>query len=134
MNDKTTPADAAVAPPSATIDPKKSFRSLAILAASNEGVKTEIKANGTVYTLTLVSQWSDKFYLREAELGKQASSGAGLPDARMVRLDMLAALIVGWDFDEELTLDNAKEFLTVAPQIADYVEKFTSNAGNFYRS
>lgn len=47
------------------------------------------------------------------------------------KLEITAAMIESWSFDEEPTTENKINFLEEAPQIADSVDLFGSNHENF---
>lgn len=49
-------------------------------------------------------------------------------------LEMQAALVAEWSFDMPCTLDNVKNFLREAPQIAAEVDKFASRRTFFFKT
>lgn len=51
---------------------------------------------------------------------------------RETRLNMIASVIAGWSFDEELTPENVRVFLDKAPQIAREIEQLSSSRSFFY--
>ncbi len=56
------------------------------------------------------------------------SEGITVEDAKA---ELIASMIESWSFDEEPTLENKLKLLKEAPQIADAVDFFGSNHGNF---
>lgn len=51
---------------------------------------------------------------------------------REARIDLLASLVAGWSFEAECTVENARDFLHRAPQIADQVDKIAGNSRSFF--
>lgn len=121
-----------------------SFKKFAIKAASNEGVDFPVFLNGKpAGNLKVVSAWSDKFIKARSESLRDGKSSDELKamsnEERQsyldeVRLTLLSSMVIGWDFEEEFTPENLREFLEGSPHIAEKVDEFTSNAGNFYRA
>ncbi len=51
---------------------------------------------------------------------------------RETRLNMIASVIAGWSFDEDLTPENIRTFLEKAPQIAREIENLAASRSFFY--
>jgi len=49
------------------------------------------------------------------------------------QLSILAALVISWSFDQECSLDNVKQFLREAPQIAQQIDKIASRRKLFFK-
>jgi hypothetical protein len=48
------------------------------------------------------------------------------------RLDMLASLVAGWSFEQECTVEAAREFLADAPQIAAQIDGLAGSNQAFF--
>jgi hypothetical protein len=49
-----------------------------------------------------------------------------------VILDNLVALVAGWSFDEPLTPESVREFLTNAPQVANAIDSAAADRSRFF--
>lgn len=80
-------------------------------------------------TLTIRSQYSREFREAKAKATRQISTmtmarkGKELSEeeVKLIEDTQFASLIAGWSFDEELTVENISEFLTVNPQVYDLI-------------
>lgn len=118
-----------------------SFRLLSIRAASEAGVPVPVvMPDGSKETIRVRSQWADEFVQRKAILQ------AGLPspdelrkmtdEARqsitaMALAEARCALIAGWSFAEECNESNKLAFVMECPHIAEQIDAFAGQSGNF---
>lgn len=70
----------------------------------------------------------------QRKIQRMGERGATFEAIDGARLDMLAALIIGWSLDDELTPDNVRRLLRVAPQIADALDRAAADRALFFRS
>lgn len=68
--------------------------------------------------------------VREIPEGTPDDERAKIMDAAI--LDNLAALVAGWSFDEPITPDAVREFLTNAPQIANAIDRVAADRTRFF--
>jgi hypothetical protein len=116
---------------------------------ANDGIKVDLltpAGEKTDHWIVVRSQLSDAF--REAYKGalQEAARVAGLNApgddkagqatvAEVIRarlVDCQAALIASWSFEEPCTLENARQFLVDAPQIADMVDRVAASNARFF--
>lgn len=82
---------------------------------------------------------SDLFRQAEANSKRAAIKIAAIEDeeerARAIadtKLELIASLVIGWSFEKECSLENIKEFLHQAPQIADAVDQVAGKRALFF--
>ena len=106
---------------------------------ANEGVKLPLvtpDGGATDHYLMVMGIDSDAFRAAES-LAKRAIIGAGADAdiqeiAKEAALDVVASLVSGWSFDDELTTDNIKGFLRDAPQIANEIDRIAGDRALFF--
>ena len=66
------------------------------------------------------------------DIAQIESEGEKAAAIRKTELECVASLILGWSFEEPLTIENVVKFLTEAPQIADMVNRLAAKRSEFY--
>ena len=118
-----------------------SFRSLAIRAASEAGVDVPVSMpDGSKQSIRVRSQWSSAFAQAKAKaMAEMPTQDELRAMSKVARDDMTAemvlrgraALIAAWSFDEECNEENVLEFLRECPHIAEQIDTFAGNSGNY---
>jgi hypothetical protein len=92
--------------------------------------------NNTPVRMTVGSQWidvlgtdSDKFQKVKRKLNIDVIGGKIKPNE--VEAHLIAALIVGWSFDEECNDANKLELLRNSPSLAEAIDRAASKRANF---
>lgn len=109
---------------------------------ANEGIQVPLYLpDGTKseHWLQIRGVDSDHFRLAEADSKREAMRVAMIDDTlerakaiAEVKLTLLSALVIGWSFDKECSVENIKEFFRQAPQIADAVDQVASKRTLFF--
>ena len=109
---------------------------------ANEGIEIPLylpDGTKTEHWLRIRGVDSDHFRLAEAESKRDAMRVASIEDpverAKAIqdaKLNLIAALVISWSFEEECTPENIKEFFRQAPQIADAVDQVASKRALFF--
>lgn len=109
---------------------------------ANEGVEIPLYTpDGTKsqHWLRIRGVDSDTFREAEANSKREAMRVAMLDDTQErakaiadAKLTLLAALVIGWSFEKECSVENIKEFFRQAPQIADAVDQVASKRALFF--
>ena len=109
---------------------------------ANEGIKLPLTLPGggkTEHWLKLRGIDSDAFREAEDDSRRVAMVAAQLKDKgeqkamlREEKLNLVAALVIDWSFDQECTLENVRKFLQEAPQIADDINKVCARRSLFF--
>ena len=109
---------------------------------ANEGVKLPLftpTGEESEYWLRVRGIDSDAFKIANAKSKRKAKELAQIEDEteRTEAIDkeeteLIASLIVDWNFEEECTHDNVVKFLTNAPQIANVVNTFAAKRSLFF--
>ena len=109
------------------------------VAMANEGIKLDLVApNGdkTDHWLQIVGRDSD-IYRKQFAKAKQAIAKVDGNEHEEVKekiqSEFLASLIIDWSFDEELTIDRARDWLTNAPMIREEIDKISMNRAALFR-
>lgn len=100
--------------------------------SANEGIKVSLldpKGEKTDHFLVLRGSRSDAMTKAREEMQRR------MLDKDADRMDLIRALLASsvksWSFKAECTLENVKNFLREAPQIADQIERAIYNDSNF---
>jgi len=122
--------------------PKPGMGAFATREKANEGHTLPL------YTATgeLTAHWlrvrgidSDTFRAEKNKQTRRLSEIVELPEEERfaavvdATLEMRAALVAGWSFDEPFNPEKVKEFLREAPQIADKIDEFASRRAFFFK-
>lgn len=109
---------------------------------ANEGIEVPLYTPDgakTEHWLRIRGVDSDIFREAEANSKRSAFHVASIEDEaertkaiQEAKLDLIAALVISWSFDEECTTDNVKTFFRQAPQIADAVDQVASKRSLFF--
>lgn len=110
---------------------------------ANEGIKLPLsKPDGTKtdHYVHILGRDSDAFREADAEAKRNALKIAQIDDetelkksAEEAKLSLIAKLVIGWSFEEELTFENIKTFLKEAPQIADKIDQVAGMRALFFK-
>jgi hypothetical protein len=112
-------------------------------AKANEGHKIPLYAPDgrlTAHWLRVRGVDSDTFRKAQSRQTRRTAEIAALPEADReeaiidATLEMQAALVAEWSFDQPCTHENIKAFLREAPQIASEVDKFASRRTFFFKT
>lgn len=113
-----------------------SFKDLNTRDSANEGIKIPLTMpDGSETDDFIVIRSIDSDAFRDAEIdGRRAVLRAAEIDdlderrrlAKESTLNMQVALIKDWSFDEPCTEENIREFLTLAPHIADAIDQLAT--------
>lgn len=119
---------------------------------ANDGVKIDLLApdgSRTDHWIVVRSQLSDSFRaayksaLQEAaRVAAEIAPGAKPEQGQQAFADVIrdrlidcqAALVASWSFDEPCTVENVRQFLIDAPQIADQVDRVAASNARFFGS
>ena len=123
--------------------PKPGMEAFTTRAKANEGHTLPL------YTVdgTLTAHWlrvrgidSDLFRQEQTRQTRKLAEIVALPEEQRApaiaeaTLEMRAALVAAWSFDEDFNHDKVKEFLREAPQIADKIDEFASRRALFFKT
>jgi len=106
---------------------------------ANEGTKVPLSyADGTPtdHHLVIRSQWSDAFQQAKQDAYRQdmeALAKGEAVDSTERHVTLCAALVAGWDLEEEFTEENVKTLLREAPQLRDMIDRHASRDARFFR-
>lgn len=110
---------------------------------ANEGVRLPLylpSGELSEHWLQVRGMDSDEFHTAEMKAKRDAVHLAEIDsdDERAVAINdaqvtLIASLIAGWSFDQELNLTNIRNFLREAPQIADEVNRFAAKRSAFFK-
>jgi hypothetical protein len=109
---------------------------------SNEGVKMPLvlpDGTETKEWLLIRGVDSDDFRIAEASSKRAAMELSSIKDDKerykaieAVKIKFIAAIVAGWSFKREFTLDAVIELLTEAPQIAESIDRMAANRSLFF--
>lgn len=109
---------------------------------ANEGIKLPLRlpvGTQTEHWLRIRGVDADEFRRAEARSKRKmleiaAEKDLDKRDAEVedTRLAMLAALVIGWSFDNPLTEDEIKRLFREAPQIAEQVDRAAYDRARFF--
>lgn len=115
-----------------------------IRARANEGVKYYLRTPEgelTEFYLLLRGKDSDHFRAAEAaakrrmaEFDTTQSKEKAIEFFQQEQNNLIAELVMGWNFEESFTLENVRLFLREAPQIADGINSFVGDRERFFRA
>ena len=117
------------------------METFAIRQRANDGRRVPLTlpdGTPTDHWLQIRSQWSDAFRQAREEamqlVARLAQAGKAELDAALERslLDVRAALVSDWSFDEPCVPENVRAFLREAPQIAELVDRAGADDQAFF--
>lgn len=104
---------------------------------ANKGIKLPLvtpTGEETDHFLMVLGVDSDEFRDKDLEAKREmigiSNSDSDIDEKQWIKeknLELLATLIGGWSFKEELTIETAVQFLKEAPQIANKVNEIAAN-------
>lgn len=109
---------------------------------ANEGIEVPLYLpDGTKSeeSLSIRGIDSDIFRAAESEAKRKSMEVALIEDeaerkeaSAEQRRGLIASLVISWTFDKECTLENVKDFLREAPQIADQIDQVAARRSLFF--
>lgn len=124
--------------------PEKSYSSFLTRPLANEGVKVFLYTplgERTKHWLKIIGADSDAyregqielFRLKIASAKDGANEDSSLKEYNEKYTEVLAHCIIEWSFKEELTFEEAKQFLKDAPRVRDTIDETIRNTELFFK-